>query len=369
MTFEGFPYIVGWELTLACNLHCRHCASAAGLPRRNELTLDEAFALCDQFPALAVQEVDFTGGEPLLRPDWWRIAARVAEHGIKTRIVTNGLPLTPATVDRIREVGICTVGISLDGLEATHDEIRTYPGLWRRLLAAIQRTLEGGIQVGVITAVNARNLGELPALLSLLQSIGVTHWQLQPNLPRGRSGESPDLHLSDRQFLELGAFFRAEQPKAAEKGFAIVPADSLGYFTDLDFLEPSWWGCHAGLFTVGIMSDGRVKGCLTMPDDMVEGDLHENDLWDIWFRDGAFAYTRQFSVDKMGPHCQGCAMAEQCRGGCTSMSYVCTDRLHNDPYCFLGIQKRNPEAFEAVAGAADFAANPLPPSACWTCPL
>jgi radical SAM protein with 4Fe4S-binding SPASM domain len=374
MSFEGFPCVVGWELTLACNLRCRHCASAAGLPRQDELTTEEALALCDQFPPLAVQEVDFTGGEPLMRPDWWRIAARVAESGITTRIVTNGLPLVPSTVARIREVGISTVGVSLDGLEATHDDIRALPGLWRRVLAGIERAVEGGVQVGVITAVNARNLRELPALLELLPSIGVKHWQLQPNLPRGRSGEAPDLALSDEEFLELGAFFRAEQPKAQAKGFDIVPADSLGYFTELDLLEPPWRGCHAGLFTVGIMSDGKVKGCLTMPDDMIEGDLRQNDLWDIWFRDGAFAYTRQFSVDKMGANCRDCALAEQCRGGCTSMSYVCTDSLHNDPYCFLGIQKRNPQAFQTAASltfpeekAPVVLGDPLPPSPCWTC--
>ena len=138
MSFESFPYIVGWELTLACNLRCRHCASAAGLPRKEELTTEEALALCDQFPPLAVQEVDFTGGEPLMRPDWWRIAARVAELGITTRIVTNGIPLVPGTVARIRDVGISTVGVSLDGLEATHDDIRALPGLWRRVLAGIE---------------------------------------------------------------------------------------------------------------------------------------------------------------------------------------------------------------------------------------
>jgi radical SAM protein with 4Fe4S-binding SPASM domain len=349
MSFEGFPYVVGWELTLSCNLRCRHCASAAGLPRKNELTLAEALAVCDQFPALLVQEVDFTGGEPLLRPDWWRIAARVAEKGITTRIVTNGMPLTREVVARIREVGISTVGVSIDGMEATHDAIREYPGLWRRVLAGIGRVLDAGVKVGVITAVNARNLDELPAVLSLLQEIGVTHWQLQPNLPQGRSGESPDLHLSERDYLELGAFFKAEQPRARERGLAMVPADSLGYFTELDILpDLPWRGCHAGLFTMGIMSDGKVKGCLTMPDEMIEGDLRESDLWDIWFREGAFPYTRQFSVDRMGPQCQGCELAEQCRGGCTSMSYVCTRSFHNDPYCFLGIQRRNPQAFEAA---------------------
>ena len=348
MSFEGFPHIIGWELTLACNLRCRHCASAAGLPRDNELTLDEALALCDQFPPLAVKEVHLTGGEPLLRTDWWRIAARLAELGITTRIVTNGLPLTPKRIAQLVDVGIDGVGISLDGLEATHDEIRCWPGLFRRVFESIERAREAGIEIGVITAVNRRNLRELPEMLTLLESAGVGHWQLQPNLPQGRSEAAVDLHLTDQDFIRLGAFFQREQSKERESGFRIVPADSLGYFTDLDLEDPPWRGCPAGLYALGITSDGRVKGCLTLPDDTVEGSLREDDLWGIWFRSGAFPYTREFSVDRMGSTCRSCEFAEQCRGGCSSMSYVCSGSFHNDPYCFHGISQRNPRAFEAA---------------------
>ena len=345
MGFEGFPHIVGWELTLICNLRCRHCASAAGLARENELTLEEALALCDQFPALAVREVHFTGGEPLLRPDWWRIAAYVAELGITTRIVTNGLPLVPSVIEQIKDVGIDTVGISVDGMEATHDSIRALPGLWRRVLEAIERATKAGLKVGVLTAVNARNVGELPVLLPLLRSIGVRHWQLQPNLPRGRSEDSTDLHLSEADYLQLGAFFKETQALPQEDGFRVVPADSLGYFTDLDLGEPPWWGCPAGLYTLGIQSDGKVKGCLTLPDSLIEGDVRESDLWDIWFREDGFSYTRAFSPRKMGPYCNDCELAEQCKGGCSSMSYVCTGSFHNDPFCFHGIQQRRSRAF------------------------
>jgi len=343
MPFEGFPHIVGWELTLACNLRCRHCASAAGPARPDELTTDEALALVDQFPALLVREVHFTGGEPLLRPDWWRIAERVRDRRIASRIVTNGSPLVPHVIERLRDVGIETVGISLDGLEATHDDVRQQPGLFRRVLTAIERVQEAGLAVGVITAVNAHNLAELPDLLRLLLSLEVGSWQLQPNLPQGRSQEATDLHLSPADYLALGAFFRNQRDQALEQGLRMVPADSLGYFTELDLADPPWRGCPAGIYSVGITSDGRVKGCLTMPDDLVEGNLREADLWEIWFRENAFPYTRAFALDQMGPLCRDCTWAEQCRGGCTSMSKVCSGCVHNDPYCFYGLGQRQPE--------------------------
>ena len=345
MGFEGFPFIVGWELTLACNLSCRHCASAAGRPRPRELTLDEALGLCGQLPALAVQEVDFTGGEPLVREDWWRIAERLRELSITTRMVTNGLLLTPATVERMKAVGLATVAVSIDGVAEVHDRIRSSAGLFRRVLAGMARVADAGIRLSAITAVNAVNLPTLPALLHLLDSTGVDTWQIQPLLPQGRSLSSPELALSDEEYVRVARFVSDARHETRHGKLKIVPADSLGYFTELDFGEPPWRGCAAGLASVGIRSDGRVTGCLSMDEELVEGDLRERDLWDIWFDEAAFPYSRHFSPAHLGPGCASCALAEQCRGGCTSMSYGCTGRLHNDPFCLTSIRHRNPEAF------------------------
>lgn len=345
MGFEGFPFIVGWELTLACNLSCRHCASAAGRPRPRELTLDEALGLCGQLPALAVQEVDFTGGEPLVREDWWRIAERLRELSITTRMVTNGLLLTPATVERMKAVGLSTVAVSIDGVAEVHDRIRSSAGLFRRVLAGMARVAAAGIRLSAITAVNAVNLPTLPALLHLLESSGVDTWQIQPLLPQGRSLSSPELALSDEEYVRVARFVSDARHETRHGKLKIVPADSLGYFTELDFGEPPWRGCAAGLASVGIRSDGRVTGCLSMDEELVEGDLRERDLWDIWFDETAFPYSRHFSPAYLGPGCASCALAEQCRGGCTSMSYGCTGRLHNDPFCLTSIRHRNPEAF------------------------
>lgn len=344
MGFEGFPLIIGWELTLACNLRCRHCASSAGLPRKNELTLDECLALCDQFPALLVQEVDFTGGEPLLRAGWPAIAKRLYELHIPARMVTNGITLTADTVALMKDSGLESVGVSVDGLEATHDYVRGLPGMFRRVVEGLERLVAADLKPTVITAVNAMSIAELPQILELLRGLGVQAWQLQPIYPSGRSLGASELHLTADQYLELGRFVAAVGPRGREIGVEVRPADSCGYFTELAF-GPEWQGCSAGIAACGIMSDGRVKGCLSMPDELAEGDLREHDLWDIWFRPGAFAYTREFSNGNaaslaLGPNCSGCEHGSQCAGGCTSMSFTTTGEFHNDPYCFHGIRRR-----------------------------
>ena len=341
LAFEGFPLIVGWELTLACNLRCSHCGSSAGLPRDNELTLKESLDICDQFPNLLVQEVDFTGGEPLLRDDWHLIAGHLNDLGITTQLITNGLALDPWTISKIKEAGVRGVAISLDGLEATHDKIRGCKGLHSRVLGSMQLLHDEGIAVTAITTASALNINELPSILDLVISSGADCWQIQPIFPLGRVKASNELRLSEQEYIQLGRFIKEIGPKAEESGLRVSPADSCGYFTGLDERKPRWRGCNAGQVTCGIISDGKVKGCLSMPDELIEGDLRERDLWDIWFHPDSFAYTRRCSTEDMGPNCIGCDKTEECLGGCSSMSYGSTGSFHNDPYCFYGIYARN----------------------------
>ena len=296
MAFEQFPIVIGFELTLACNLRCKHCASSAGLPRRDELNLKEIFHICDQFPDLLVQEVDFTGGEPLLRSDWFNIANYLKKLNIPVRIVSNGV-LLEENISRLLDTEIATVGVSLDGLENTHDKLRERPGLFKLITSGVEAALSAGIPIAVITAVNDYNVGELPQLFTFLKNLGVRHWQVQPIFTRGRAREK-ELNLSETSFLELGAFVKKNNNTTCGSAeINMMPADGIGYFTDLDARDTAWQGCSAGMSTCGITADGNIKGCLSLPDNIVEGNLRNRDLWSIWFNKNSFAYNRKFSLE------------------------------------------------------------------------
>jgi radical SAM protein with 4Fe4S-binding SPASM domain len=335
--FDGFPFVLGWEVTLACNLRCRHCASRAGDPRPQELSLTEALAIADQLPALLVQEVVFTGGEPLLSPVWEPLARRLRKHKISVGMVTNAAALNQANVARLKKAGISGLAVSLDGLQETHDGIRGIPGFFFHVQEGIRRVLDAGFQVTVITTVSARSIGELPEMLLLLRQLGVKRWQLQPIFAFGRTSDNRDLQLTARDYLRLGQFVREMRPTAEREGIRLFAADGVGYFSEFDSDHPRWRGCSAGIATCGIMSDGRVKGCLSWPDTMVEGNLRDQTLWEIWFRDGAFASTRCFRKEDLAGACRDCEMGEECGGGCTAMSLAATGQMHADPYCFRTI--------------------------------
>lgn len=305
------------------------------------MTLEEALKLCDQFPALLVQEVNFTGGEPLLRSDWMAIAAHLRDIGITTKILTNGLALGLDIISQMKDVGISAVGISLDGLEQTHDHIRSRIGSFRCVLKSIEMLLSSEIPLTVITTVNALNIHELPELFNLLHSIGVKHWRVQPIIPSGRVQSSMELKIDEQAYLQLGEFVHNWESLAKKAGMELLCSDGFGYFDEYSIREQQpWQGCPAGLVSCGITSDGKIKGCLSLPDELIEGDLRKNDLWDIWFHPDSFANTRLFSKEKLGQNCCFCDKAEQCMGGCSAKSYVNTKKYHNDPLCFYAIENR-----------------------------
>lgn len=334
MSFEGFPLIIGWELTLRCNLRCRHCGSTAGQPRANELSTEEALALCEQFPELLVQEVDFTGGEPWLRPDLPIIANKLKSLGINTNILTHGTGYSANDIDQLKKVGISGAGISLDGLQGTHDYIRRSEGAFASVMNTIQLLQAAEVPFNVITTVNAKNIGELKDLYEKLAMAGVRHWRLQAIIPMGRVKEAPELQISEHEFKQLGLFIQQQNSMATQDSTKIICSDGLQYVVPSD--KP-WLGCGAGIVACGITADGKIKGCLSMPDELIEGDLRTTSLWDIWFDPGSFSYNRNFVETDLGSNCATCDKGKECKGGCSSSSYVTTKSFHNDPFCFKRI--------------------------------
>ncbi len=157
-----------WAVTKACNLKCVHCyASASDNPAPNELTYAEGLALLDDLKAFGVPAVLFSGGEPLARPDTPELIAHAVKIGLPATLSTNGLLIDDAMADRLANLGLKYVGISLDGMAATHDKLRGQQGAFDQTLAAIDRCKQRGLKVGVRFTVHALNHTELDGLFDL----------------------------------------------------------------------------------------------------------------------------------------------------------------------------------------------------------
>lgn len=323
-----FPYSCVWELTLACNLRCKHCGSIAGKRREAELSLDECLRVADDLVALGCRRVTLIGGEPTLSPHWREVGGRLTQLGAEVNMISNGMTWSPAHVEQAAAAGFSLVSFSLDGLQKEHDEFRA-PGSFERVVRAIDLTRAGGLPAAVNTTIHRLNRRLLPQMRMLLLEHGVSIWQLQLATSSGNMGEHRDLLLPPEDLLwlvpEIADLCRIPSPQ-----MEIVVGHNIGYFgnpeSDLrgaDVALPFWVGCRAGCHVLGIESGGDVKGCLSLPSSVhgehrfVEGNLRGKSLREIWNRPGAFAYNRSFTEQQLAGFCRVCRFRDVCRGGCS----------------------------------------------------
>ena len=94
----------------------------------NELTTEEALKFIDECADFKVPTILFSGGEPLIRPDFFTLAEHAAKMGVRPTLSTNGTLITPEVAKKIKDIGIGYVGISLDGLREVNDTFRGVEG-------------------------------------------------------------------------------------------------------------------------------------------------------------------------------------------------------------------------------------------------
>ncbi|UCD16854.1 MAG: radical SAM protein [Candidatus Zixiibacteriota bacterium] len=332
--FKFFPYSVIWEVTFACNMRCIHCGTGAGKMRPDELTTNEALALIDELTGLGAQEITLSGGEPLLRKDWRQLAERIKSNGVRSYIITNGYAVTPEDVDDFARLKFNDVGVSLDGTEKTHNFIRQHPKSWAQATNALKLMAENGeFLFCAVSQISNINLHELDEIRKILVDCGCRLWRIQLNTSTGRMKDYPDLVLSlDNYPVLIDEILELKR----QDDVRIDVGENIGYYgcKGSALLDGSpYFGCYAGTRVAGIESDGNVKGCLSMPEEFVEGNIRDSSFTEIWNRPGAFLYNRKFTRETADGFCRECRYLPLCRGGCTTTSVSATGRRADNPYC------------------------------------
>ncbi len=171
--------VVIWNLIRRCNLTCLHCYSiSADRDFPGELSTSEVFAVMDDLKAFGVPVLILSGGEPLLRPDIFEISERAKTMGFYVGLSTNGTLIDEGNIERIAAVGYDYVGISIDGLRATHDRFRRRQGAFDASLRGIRLCHAKRIKVGLRFTMTQDNAHELSPLLALMEAEGIDKFYL-----------------------------------------------------------------------------------------------------------------------------------------------------------------------------------------------
>lgn len=335
------PYYIALELTLKCNMRCIHCGSSAGYIRENELTTDEWTQVCKEASEIGCKLVTFLGGEPFLRKDWFEIAHNIKAFGMNVSIITNGYALDEKLASQLAELKPYTVAVSIDGAKPdTHDSIRQVNGSYEKCLNSLNLLKEYNIPASVVTTIHKKNIKELPEMRNFLLNKKIA-WQIQIADTMGRFPH--DLHVNPKEFYSLGLFIASTRSRYAVDEMPVTGAHCIGYNSHLlpnVTISPKWMGCQAGVSVLGVQSDGSVKGCLSLSDEFVAGNVKEKPLTEIWHDSNAFNYNRNFTTDTLKGDCTNCKYGKKCRGGCMGVSIAETGEPHGDPYCFYLYEKK-----------------------------
>jgi 12,18-didecarboxysiroheme deacetylase len=199
--------VVVWNMTRRCNLKCIHCYSNSDdTDFPDELTTAEGKKLIDDLAKFGSPVILFSGGEPLLRPDLLELAQYATDKGMRAVISTNGTLITSEIAARLQKIGLSYVGVSLDGLEKTHDRFRGKKGAYAAALAGIRNCRDAGIKVGIRFTVNKHNLPDVGAMFDLLREEKIERLCFYHLVYTGRASKlrKEDLtHEETRKLLDL----------------------------------------------------------------------------------------------------------------------------------------------------------------------
>lgn len=338
------PITAVWEITMGCNLRCKHCGSSCEGALEGELTTQEALNLCDDLGKMGFEWITLSGGEPTTRKDWHLIAKRLNENGVIPNMITNGWLLNEEIADKAVDAGINTIAFSIDGLEETHDYIRK-KGSFAKIMSALDILKNRNINCSAITTINTRNISELEDLREILISKGVAGWQLQLGLPMGNMAKNSDL-VSVPEHINKVIDFSYNTIQEG-KNIDIQLADCIGYYNvkELEVRRKSmgqdynWFGCGAGKFSLGILHNGDILGCTSVRDrSFIEGNIRNTPIKDIWDNPDSFSWNRTMTKDKLSGVCKKCLFGSQCLGGCSNTRLTMGKSIYSEnTYCSYNI--------------------------------
>jgi heme b synthase len=340
---ESSLRLVAWEVTRNCNLSCIHCRAAATKgPYPDELDTDASLVLLDQISEVGRPVVILTGGEPLLRPDIFKIARYGARKGLRMVMAPNGTLITEAIARKMAESGIQRISISLDGAtRESHDRFRQVDGAFDGAIRGIERAKRAGVDFQINTTITQQNLEELPKIQKAAVRLGAVAHHIFLLVPTGRGKYIADQEISALQYEQTLNWFYDQRDKTrlqlkatcAPHYYRILRERTREEGKTVTFkthgLDAVTRGCLGGTSFCFISNTGIVQPCGFL--DLKCGNIKDTPFRVIWNESEIFKTLRNYN--NLKGKCGRCEYRGVC-GGCRARAYEATgDYLAEEPLC------------------------------------
>ncbi len=333
-----------WEITRACDLACLHCRAEAIRHRHpHELNTDRAMAFLRQILDFGppLPHLVITGGDPQKRPDLFAVVSEATRLGLRVSLAPSATEaLTGEAIARLQRAGVVGMSLSLDGSAAgPHDRLRGVPGCFDRTLLAARDARMLRIPLQINTLVTAETRPDLPALLRLVETLGVTRWSLFFLIAVGRGRALPGLTPADAEDLCHWLYERSR-----EAPFTIAVTEAPFYrrvavqrmrrtgMTEQAIVESAvgkGFGVRDGNGILFVSHVGQVYPSGFLP--VSAGDVRTASVVELYREAPLFAALRD--VTGFAGKCGRCSFNAIC-GGSRARAFAHTgDALASDPLC------------------------------------
>lgn len=342
---DDTSFDVTLELTRECPLNCLICSSNAGDRHPFELTFEKWKEVITDAIEIGATSFLLSGGEPFQHSFYKEVCEFISEKGSNVVIYTSGnildgnelKSLKVRDLDYLSGLKSLKLIFSLEGSNSrTHDLMTRTKNSFKNTITSIKKSINLGIHTELHVVPTLLNYRELPELVSLAQTIGVSKISILRFVAQGRGKENEHcLKMGIENLRELRTIFNElnQYGGFVRMGSPFNP-----------FLLTETYICSAGWNRMTIRYDGRVVPCEAMKfmaDEFDDNDVKINSIKEIWKNSQIFIKARKFHQE-INSECKKCDFLSKCGGGCPAQKYLNGDKNDIDPYCSIRIGTLNP---------------------------
>lgn len=308
-----------WEATLTCNAKCKHCGSNALTKKYDdELTTDQVkkvfYNISKEFCPNEIL-INITGGEPLVRKDIFEVSKYLKkELGFHTGMTTNGILLNKANIEKLKDAGLETISISIDGIGKTHDNFRGVEGSYDKIIKNIKELIKANFlaEIQVTTVFNKKNINEIEELYKVMLELGIDSWRVVSIDEIGRACDNNDLLLDGKEIKRILDFIKKNKKKSKMEILYGCPS-----FLGTDYekeVRGQYFNCRTGISVASILYNGDLFVCPNVQrrKELIQGNVLKDNFKDVW--ENKYKIFRDKNRTK-NEECSSCKYYNYCLGG------------------------------------------------------
>ncbi|WP_168792436.1 radical SAM/SPASM domain-containing protein [Paraburkholderia aromaticivorans] len=332
----SYPLDLYWEVTRRCNERCVHCYNNSDNTGPHP-TSEQISTTLKELENVQLRSLTITGGEPMMRKDFWTIAEQCRPISYKLVLGTNGTLINEGNADKIAEL-FDFVNVSLDTNTAEEfDLFRGYPGAFVKTTSAIRLLSERGVQVVVQSVLTRRTIDAVKELGYLVAELGGHTWTVRFPFYSGRAMNSQEQFLSHREVQKYVPLFDEVRSELSSR----IPSVRIGAGYTWSYEKPYEYTdnpnqlmlCAAATVNAALSADGSLAPCSLFTETAFRSEsVWKTSLQHEWQNADCFVAMRNIKLRDIGG-CGTCSNAlGQCGSGCRAKAYMKYGTIYKSDY-------------------------------------